>query len=613
MRTQAPPVSKVKKPSRVKKPITPPTTGDQAAYQGIGSAVEQPSLPTSDSSPITTQEPNRGNMSDVVSNWLETYVSSSAQYPFYIGDRAVPREIDQAEIDFGIDIYDRMCLEPMLGGAVRLLKILVLADGLAVSPSHPEPKQDATPEEIADYDQSVEIAEYIEFVVDRLGLMDRPLTETLWNALDCSFKGHKLAEMTADIIEGGDYDGKMGLSMFRCKPRENYAFITNAVTNQVSGVIGKTAGASIALRTGLIGSAADIANAIAPEKLVIFTMDDRDGDPRGKSWFRDSYDPWYCKQQAKRIELQGLVRFSGGQAVVILPEEAKNVTYQNPITSKTDTLMNCCIAAATMIGNGRVTAFPFQTIVQFPGPPTGSASYFDSYMSRKDREMLLSFLLGYTAVLEAKHSSKASSETGQDLLDELKMYVRERLCKTLTLKVFRWLVTCSYGKEIADKFTPAAMMQKASRPDFAANATAVGALVAAIQNIEGWQLTSEQRQYLFVEILGMPAGDEAGEEVDTGSGDVSDADPNAQAKADASASKPTPAKAATTGAAKPKGGAAKMAATFREDDSPLRAAERFSARRRLFGEYRRRVSEDRSGGAGQGEGARSGSGKESRR
>jgi len=621
MRKAKPPVDslKGKQPQKAKNPLTPPLTEDQAANESEGPQTIAV-LPTNPDSPITSGTPNRTEIEDVISNWLQTYLSSSAEYPWYIGNIAVPPTIDAAEAEFGIDIYDRMCLEPMLGGAVRLLKILVLADGLAVAPSHPEPKQDATPEEKADYDQSVEISEYIEFVVDRLGKKDRPLTETLWNALDCTYKGHKLAEMTADIIEGGDYDGKMGLAMFRCKPRENYRFVKNAVTNEVIGVIGKVAGGSIALRSGLIGgNAAEISNVIAPEKLVNFTMDDRDGNPQGKSWFRDPYDPWYCKQQAKRVELQALVRFSGGQVAIIMPEADKDVLFQNPVTKAQDTLLNVCIAAGSMMGNGRVTAFPFGTDLKFPGPPTGSASYFDTFMARKDREMLLAFLLGYTAVLEAKHSSKASSETGQDLLDELKMYVRERLCKILTLKVFRWLVECSYGKEIAERFTPEAQMQKASRPDFAANATAVAALIMAMQNNEGWQLTAEQRQYLFVEILGMPAGDEAGEEVDDGAGETPDEDPEETAKNDIAAKAaalvqaataanpngpaPSSAKGPTNGKAstkqpsqKGKEGAAQMGGGFPEERvSPVRAAEGFTARRRYFREYRDLVGQDRKG------------------
>ena len=515
---------------------TPPITEDQAAYgpgrQRIDPVTGKPigdypaAMPTSDED-ITSGIPNRRELGDVVSDWKTPYVSSSVEYPFLWGDRVVPREIDGAEEEFGLDIYDKMLTEPILAGAVRVLKIVTLADPLAVTPSHTKPdKDEATePEAWADYRKSLEIAEYVGYVLERLGRIDRPISQTLWNALDCTFKGHKLAEMTADIIEGGRWDGKMGLASFRCKPRENYVFVLQTGTNEFRGVIAKVPGGSIALRSGLTCDISYLSNAIAPEKLVVFTMDDRDADPRGRSWFRDPYDPWYRKQQAKVVELKGLIRFSGGQVAVICPAEDKAVVYINTVTGKKDTLMNCCITAAALMGQGKASAFPNGTTLEFPGPPAGSASYFDSFMARMDREMVLAYLLSVRSILEAKHSSKADTGTSQDLLDELKMAVRGRLCEILTLKVFRWLVTCSWDAETADKFCPIASMQKASRPDFAANATAVGALIAAMAGNSEIVFTPEQVQYLLVEILGMPAGsaasldvDDTGDDNDSGDG-----------------------------------------------------------------------------------------------
>ena len=67
----------------------------------------------------------------------------------------------------------------------------------------------------------------------------------------------------------------------------------------------------------------------------------------------------------------------------------------------------------------------------------------------------------------------------QDLLDELKKYCQGELCTCIRTQVFYGLVAGSFGEEIADQFTPHAVMGEARSADFAANATGVAALVTA--------------------------------------------------------------------------------------------------------------------------------------
>jgi len=468
-----------------------PITEDEVVAYGITTPL---------SSDLTTSSPLRTPIADAVSDLATPYVSSSVEYPFYWGGRAVPREIDEAEREFGVDIYDKMAADSRLGAAIRTFKVGTLANGLTVLPSHSQVAPGSPASEFATFEKSCEIRDYVNHVLERLARVDRPITDTLWNALDCAYKGHKLAEMTADLIVGGPYDGLMGLASFRTKPRENYALVLDSTTNRFLGVIGKVPGGSIALRTGLVWDAAHIPNMIAAEKLINFTLDDRDGDPRGKSWLRDSYDPWYRKQQMKVEHLKALMRFAGGMISVICPEEDKAVRYQNPVTGKYDTLMNCCVAAASQMSNGRVGGFHVgtQLSVHFP---TSSLDAFIAANDMLDREMVTSFLLTARTMIEARYGSRADSETAQDSLDELIAYARSRLCKLLTEKMFYWLVRCSYGVAVADEFCPVASMERASRPDFAANCSAVGSLRSA-----GWQLTNEQTDYLNTQVLGLPSG-----------------------------------------------------------------------------------------------------------
>jgi len=449
---------------------------------------------------LTTAPPARATPSQVGSDPQIAYVAGDTVYPYFAVDRALPQTIDEAERQFGLHIYSRMLAEPVLAGIVKALKIRVLADGVAVAPSHQAPpRKGASRGQRADYATARMVADYMEAVLGRLADADRPLNRTLWNLLDASFLGHKLAEITFGVLPSGPFAGKMGLASLRCKPRENYAIVLDAM-NTFRGIVAKVPGGSILMWQGIVYDLASLTNAIAPEKLLVLTLDDDDSNLQGRSWFRACYDPWYRKQLMKPEEVKTGVQFGGGMITAIAPEEKAGVTVADPLTGRPVNIKQAMASAASQLRNGGFAVFPHGSEVTVH-QPEANPQFFDVAMSRYDREMVLAFLLSSRTVLEARHSSKSDSMAAQDLLDELVIYVRQQLSDLLSAKLFRPLVEMSFGPEIAARYSPTAVLQRASRPDFAANATAVAALATA-----GY-LDESQYAEVDQEILGLPQRD----------------------------------------------------------------------------------------------------------
>jgi len=425
-----------------------------------------------------------------------SYIGSSAEYGFLQADRALPRTIDDAERDFGSDIYDRMANDAILGGAEAYLKVLTLSVDLHIAPCIEEPRPHEPNHLHEAYGKAVQAAEFCRAFVDRLAITDRPIRKVLWDMLDAVRKGHRLAEIDAEIVSEGMLRGRLVPKSIRPKPRQNYAFVLDEY-NTFRGVIAVVPGVSTALRSGIVYGLDQIPNAIAPSKLMILTMGDRDGDPRGQSWFRRAYDPWYRKQIVKPEAVKTAVQFGGGMITAIAPQDINQVNVQDPVTGQMVHIQAAIQSILQQLSNGGTATFPGGTQIQVHRPDS-NGQYFEDFFDRCDREMVTTFLLSGRAMLEARHGSKADTGASQDVVDDLVQYIRRELCDMLSHRLFRPFVEMNFGSDFAERFTPKATMLKMSRPDFAINATAVAALVSA-GYIDPSQLPDIDR-----EILGLP-------------------------------------------------------------------------------------------------------------
>jgi len=230
---------------------------------------------------------------------------------------------------------------------------------------------------------------------------------------------------------------------------------------------------------------------------MMLTMGGRDGDPRGQSWFRRAYDPWFRKQIVKPEAVKTAVQFGGGMITAIAPEDVNQVNVKDPVNGQTVHIQTAIQSILQQLSSGGTATFPGGTKVEVHRPDA-DGQYFEDFFDRCDREMVTTFLLSGRAMLEARHGSRADSAASQDVIDDLVQFMRREICEMLTTRLFRPFVEINFGRSFADRYTPRATMLKTSRPDFAANATAVAALVSA-GYVDRSQLSGIDR-----EILGLP-------------------------------------------------------------------------------------------------------------
>lgn len=449
----------------------------------------------------------------------------------------MPQTVDDAEQKYGLGLYDRMNNEPYLRAADHTLKMIATNDGMSILPNlgKPDGKPGSPSEE--DYASSVWAADFMNWCLDSLpqNSPGRSMKKVLWNLLDAGRKGHKLAEVTRYVIEEGEYAGLLGIKTITTKPRENYTIVLDDM-NVFRGVMAKIPGVSLIVRTGMIGDASGFPNVISPDKLIIFSLAENDGDPRGVSWYRAAYSPWYSKQMIRNEELKTAVQFGGGMLVIELPQSDARIPVKDPTTGKEVTLFDSVLKTGMSLRNGGVGVFPNGTKVEVI-TPRANPDFFAEAISQCDREMVTAVILSARTLLEAKHGSRADTGTSQDLLDEVRTYIRAILCEVIQDQLVRPHIELNRGKEFAAKYCPVVQMVGANKPDFAANGAAVAALVTAKA------ISPSQRNYFAVEKLGAPPMTE--EELEVLSDEWS---------------------AMTEGPIAPKGGAANLAASFRRND-----------------------------------------------
>ena len=449
--------------------------------------------------PTSVVVPDTSGRAPIVSDPLVTFIAGSTDYAYWQTDRALPQSIDDAERQHGLALYDRMLTESVLAGVERYLKIIILADGFKLMPSHPEPAvKDADAEAHADYETATQIRDYCEAVIADLNKR-QPLysfLKVLWNLLDAARLGHKIAELTYDTFQNGPWVGRMRLEAFRCKPRQNYSFVLDEF-NGFRGVSAKVPGGSMIVWSGLLGDASKQPNTIAPEKIVVFCLEPEDGSPIGRSWFRAAYDPYYRKQKLKPEEIRTGVQFGGGSIDVILPEEKAGVPVIDPDTGLPTTLLKNEQKMLQKAKNGGARVHPNGTTVQV-NQPNANPDFFESSFDRHDREMVTAFLIQARSMIEAKHGSKADGGSANDVVDELKRHCQGALCDAIKTQVLHRLIRMSWDEETADKFCPVPIMQTSQAADFAANAPGIEALVS-VGALTKPELDQAKKQKLGIE------------------------------------------------------------------------------------------------------------------
>jgi len=365
--------------------------------------------------------------------------------------RSLPRYIDDAERDFGIDIYERMMRDPALASSVNDLRIAALSQGprfLCRVPTPSPVKSD--PEGEARFQQAEEIRGFVEDTMDNL---QQPLEDILEEMLDFLTFGHKVAEQVYELR-----GGRMVLARLKVKPRTAYNFVVDKFMN-LEGLIAASPSSSSTLNSALSTAAVVNPGDILPrEKFFILTYQAKGGDPRGGSILRPAYNPWYLKMQVWPMYLKFLSQFGTPSVWATLPENTGNVQLINtdgtPQADAEGNLLEMTAAEAMLqkliaFANGTALVLEHDSALNII-EPKGNGEAFLSAIDLFDRQMTKAVLIAIRATMESQHGSRADSETAQGTVAEITQGIRRKVEIGFYRDVITPLIRYNFGDEAAD-------------------------------------------------------------------------------------------------------------------------------------------------------------------
>jgi hypothetical protein len=421
---------------------------------------------------ITALKPEAIQTVQSLSAMMREYVAGGTAQPFLDIIRALPRYVDDAERDFGPDLYERMLRDPILRGSADTIIMRVLEDDLGIVPpmDRPDPKK-AQQADIGRYEQGKKVAGFVKAGLDDMAERTMfSIEDILADMLDAVFVGHRLAEQTLQhsMITGTD---QLLWQSIKPRPRRNYVFAADAHMN-VLGVIALVPGGNQVLPTGMLQVEPNDPRILPLEKFFVMIFGAKNGNPLGTAALRPVYNAWWVKLQTWPQLLRFLCLVAGGSIVGYTPEGAM-LPAGYPDKSKTpEDLMR---DALEMFQNGSIGVFKAGSKVDLLQSTSEGKAFFDT-IDLCNREMVHGVLKQVRATMEAEHGSKADSGSATDILDVLIRWIRAIVARQLRNQVFRRVVSINFGVGIAREFTPRATMAKAVTPDYAKWAVGTAAL-----------------------------------------------------------------------------------------------------------------------------------------
>lgn len=364
--------------------------------------------------------------------------------------RSLPRHIDDAEKDFGLDIYTRMLNDPAIGSAIRAIRVLALTDEPRfLNPINPPSTFKPDAKQQAAYDR----AELIRLEIERMfGDLQAPLDTIIGELLDCVCYGNVLAEETYELS-----GGLLRLKSLRVKPRGSYSYVCDQFMDLI-GVLPHKLGLTH------YGTQVNPANVIPREKFLIVTFQGSGGDPRGKSLLREAYNAWWLKQQTWPHYLKFLLQFGTPSMAGILPEDVENEveivdSVGNAIIDPDTGRPQVVSAAEALVQklvnfqNGTAIALDHGSSIEMLESKGDGSAYINA-IALYDRQMMQAVLIAIRAVIEAQHGSKADSETAQDILGAFASLVQRQIEQAIYRDVIRPIVRYNWGEAAADELCP---------------------------------------------------------------------------------------------------------------------------------------------------------------
>jgi hypothetical protein len=407
----------------------------------------------------------------------------------------LPRHADDAVRQYGVKIYDSMLADPAVHAAIETIKQGAIAGGLKLSTAVPPDPKLKEEEQSPDVKRAREILEFCQRLTDRL---DRPIDETLFAFLDGLPYGVKLAEkVTEKIIDGPD-KGKETLKSLDIKSRDVWAFVVDPFLKPLYIL----ALAISPPEQGAPNLGIPYYQLLPLDRFAVFTWQMRDGDPRGTSILRAAYDAWNNKQHMIPLRFRYLNLWVEPRGYLELPPNASaepqinddgmlNLTgpREDPAKAALPGFLAWLRSGGGMVGGNKSMAHVIQA--------TGDPAAYAYAMDWDNREMLLAIMQNTRTILEAEAGSKADSETGKSITDQVETHIQGCLCNFVRFQVYRPEILRNYGESDADRFTPNVGFGDASKEDWAAVCAGVAAIAP--------YLKPSQWPSVFVDKLNLPA------------------------------------------------------------------------------------------------------------
>jgi hypothetical protein len=347
--------------------------------------------------------------------------------------------VDDVVNQVGPRIYELMGYDDAVASSLALLKAATLAEGLQLTPAVTADEGEVVTDgdRLHDIELSYEINEFCKRCLKHL---DRPVDETLWEMMDALQFGCMMAELVFDQGEGQDAD-RLVLRRFAVKPRWAWAFRVNPQL-----IVEK-------IRAWTTQGWVDVAR----EHFAILTWQPREGDPRGSSVCRPAYMPFNLKVQTYPDYGEYLKKFASANLVLTAGPNAQDRKVVDPITGavKVFSVQDQMLHAGKEFKNHSVLGLPHgatATVLQSSG--TGEA--FDRGFDRFDRSIFRSIVLATRPMQEAKHGSKADTDSGMDLFSLAVGQCRRPVAHMVVMDVLKRCVELNWGPVIAERLTPKA-------------------------------------------------------------------------------------------------------------------------------------------------------------
>lgn len=383
--------------------------------------------------------------------------------------RTLAWSIDDLARDFGEDIYERMQMDPVVRASLNILKSGIIETGVRLAPAvraeHPQ------------YDQAKDLVQWAELVLEDL---EQDIDDVLWEMLDAMAVGSKMAEQVYELDQ--TYTGKeqLVLRRLKVKPRRAASFVVDPYMNLV-GILANNA-AHTASSSGVIQSSsaangytaildANNPNLLPKEKFAILSFRPKDGDPRGTSIMRPSYNGWWLKMQTWAEYLKYLILFANPSLVATTAEDSL-IGEDDELTAEEQLLEELL-----QFRNSSAIAIPYGAKVDLVFSQ-GNGEAFLKGFDLFNHEIVKGILHQTLATEEAQYQPRASASVHQDMLGRIIRGLKYSIQRMIRQQILRPLVRYNYGPEL-ERLTPVVALGNTESQDFSSTATAISSLVTA--------------------------------------------------------------------------------------------------------------------------------------